>query len=236
MSNFFISLSIPILYCLIAIILVFLFRMILIYYFYQKSSYKEATGENFFKLITNKGLYGEFLIFRKLEKYPEPKRILANIYLEKGKGTTEIDLIMISTNGIYVIESKNYGGKIYGSDKNKRWTQYLNGKKFNFFNPVWQNSAHISALEDYIGMKDSAIVHSYLVFSDRSDLKRIEITTSKVTVLQTRNLLRVLAKEKSMDVLTIDEMEQYYEKLKKCTLVDDRKKQEHIEYVRQRVK
>jgi hypothetical protein len=65
--------------------------------------------------IFNSGNYGEFLTFCCLEKLKGDHKLLTNVYLPKKDGsTTEIDLIMIDETGIYVFESKNYSGWIFG--------------------------------------------------------------------------------------------------------------------------
>ena len=57
--------------------------------------------------------------------------------------TTEIDVLMLHTSGIYVFESKNYSGWIFGDEKSKTWTQTLpNGRgrraqKERFLNPIY---------------------------------------------------------------------------------------------------
>ena len=51
---------------------------------------------------------------------------------------------MIHEKGIFVIESKNYSGWIFGNERDKKWTQVLaNGDKNYFFNPILQNKIHI---------------------------------------------------------------------------------------------
>lgn len=208
-----------------------------LYIKYRNSNYQFESGVSLIQLFIDKGLYGEFLIFMELEKYPGPKKILSNIYLNKAEGTTEVDLIMINKYGIYVIESKNYSGTIYGSDKNKRWAQYLQGKKFNFFNPVWQNSAHITALLELFNIPDLAIMNSFIVFSNRSTLKKIEITKSEVKILQRKDLLRTLKKEEETKsvVLSATEINQIYLQLRRYSLADKQRKQDHINYVRQKI-
>jgi hypothetical protein len=59
---------------------------------------------------------------------------------KKDGSTTEIDLIMIDETGIYVFESKNYSGWIFGDEKRKNWVQTLENRQKNYFyNPIWQN-------------------------------------------------------------------------------------------------
>lgn len=131
---------------------------------YNKSQYKYISGNKFLKTILNKGNYGEFLTFCMLEKLGESK-ILTNIYLPLNDGTTEVDLLVVNCHGVFVFESKNYSGWIFGDEKNKMWTQTLkNGQKNKFFNPIWQNRAHISAIDAYLN-KQYTICSILLSFS-----------------------------------------------------------------------
>ena len=89
---------------------------------FKNSSDKDVTGKKFFETIDNKCDNGEFLIFYALENMDRPIKILANLYIPKGDGTTiEIDLLLVDTTSIYVIESKNSSGWIFGDEKSKNW-------------------------------------------------------------------------------------------------------------------
>lgn len=96
-------------------------------YFYKKTSYYDATHKSFWKMRFNLGNYGEYLTCKKLRKQEEQGgRFLFNCYLPAKKDeTSEIDVLMITDSGIYVFESKNYSGWIFGSEKSRSWTQTL---------------------------------------------------------------------------------------------------------------
>jgi len=127
-----------------------LFGLSVLYIRYKCSDYGAASGNSFASIMFNKGCKGEFLIFRILEKLPGYKKILANLYIPKTDGsTTEIDLVLVNSTGIYVIESKNLNGVIGGHEKEIMWTQsFGGGKKYKFYNPLLQNQGHISAVID----------------------------------------------------------------------------------------
>ena len=75
--------------------------------------------------------------------------------------------------GIYVFESKNYSGWIFGSEDQQQWTMSLNAHtKERFYNPVKQNRAHVRALAAYLGLPESAFM-SFIVFSERCELKKV---------------------------------------------------------------
>lgn len=200
------------------------------YKLYQHSSYKDETGVKFHKLIFDKGLYGEFLIFIELEKLTDYKKKLSNLYLDKGKGTTEVDLVMINQYGIYVIESKNFTGKVYGDDRNKNWTQYIKGKKYNFYNPVNQNNIHVNALLRTLNIPKNNFTYSYIVFGDKSDLKKVSISKPNVKLLQTKDISdNILINQKNIDKqLSIEEIDEIYLKLRKYAFADEKVKEQHI--------
>jgi hypothetical protein len=148
---------------------------------YNKSGYKDASGHSYYETMTDPGRKGEYLIYRYLEGLDGQHKLLTNVYLPKVDGTTtEIDLIMVSETGIYVFESKNYSGWIFGDEDSRYWTQSLKGgKKYRFYNPIWQNKKHISHLKNYLGL-GSEIFRSYIIFSERCELKKMFVRSSEV--------------------------------------------------------
>lgn len=102
-----------------------------------------------------KGWIGEKKVEKEINKIRNTK-ILNNITLKIDGKTTQIDHIIISNYKIYVIETKNYSGRIQGGLKFKQWIQYIYGAKFKFMNPHNQNYKHIQFLKNYI--KDQKII------------------------------------------------------------------------------
>lgn len=203
---------------------------------YRGSTYKIASGNSFFKTVLDKGNYGEFLTFSYLEKLGGPHKLMTNLYLPKEDGsTTEIDLIMISETGIYVFESKNYSGWIFGNEKNKNWTQTLQNKKRNqFFNPIWQNKGHISALKSAVEIDKDDFYKSYIIFSERCTLKKINVTSPNVNVIKRNNLVRMIKKDMddSIRVMEVEEVDNLYFKLQKYTCVDETVKKAHVDNIK----
>lgn len=80
-------------------------------------------------------------------KIPE-NQIFRNLYIPKPNGeTSEIDILVLSKKGIFVIECKNYNGNIYGDGRRRKWIQYLGRTKSYFLNPFLQNDGHIQSLK-----------------------------------------------------------------------------------------
>ena len=100
------------------------------------------------------GTVGEWRIRFALGKNIENERYIINNLILKGENgrTSQIDHVLINSNGVYVIETKNYSGRIYGSDEQLEWTQTLKfGKvKNKLYNPVKQNATHVYRIKQLI--------------------------------------------------------------------------------------
>jgi hypothetical protein len=203
-----------------------------IYIQYKNSTYKEASGNSYFKTAFNIGNYGEFLTFRVLEKLPGNKKLLTNIYLPKADNTTtEIDLAMINEAGLFVFESKNYSGWIYGDEKSKMWTQTLkNRQKHKFYNPIWQNNGHITAMKNALKDIEGNLFYSYIIFSERCELKNVKVTSTDIKLIKRSNLLPTLKKDMNTigNRLTKENIEALYNLLNVYTHAGEFKKQQHI--------
>jgi len=86
-----------------------------------------------------------------------------DVILKTDGGTTQIDHVVVSMYGIFVIETKNYSGWIFGGEKQPQWTQVLFGKKSTFQNPLRQNYRHTMELSRAIGVPHDKI-HSIVFF------------------------------------------------------------------------
>lgn len=179
-----------------------------------------------------KGIAGESII-QLLLNSPQLgyRKILKNIYVPYGNQTTEIDVVMIHETGIYVIESKNYSGWIFGNENQKQWTQMLNSyTKKRFYNPVWQNRTHIRALSNYTNI-DKSKIKSYIVFSDRCELKAVPPNTSECIITKIDLFLYAIYNDinNRKKIFTVEEVNQIEKKLKPITNVSQEVKNKHIQ-------
>lgn len=90
--------------------------------------------------------------------------LLNDITLETSRGASRIDHIVVSPYGLFVIENRHYSGWISGSEDEARWTRTFYRWKTRFQNPLRQNQAHITALQELLGL-DRSKFHSLVVFS-----------------------------------------------------------------------
>ncbi len=134
----------------------------------DQSGYENDPGSNW---TDRKGQEGENEVQRILFRLPREKYIVLNdVLLPTGKGMTQIDHVIVSLYGVFVIESKNYKGKIYGTHDSEKWSQYINGEQYNFRNPIKQNLGHVMAIERVAHISGRAII-PLVVFTGSATLK-----------------------------------------------------------------
>ena len=209
---------------------------------YKSSTYYNITGNSVSSLYSDKGRLAEYYIYKELKDFEYKTKFLFNVYIPKNdEETTEIDVIMISTKGIFVFESKNYSGWIWGNESSKMWTQTLpNGRygvqKFKFYNPIIQNRNHINWLKKLID-KESPF-YSFVIFSDRCELKQVPIGTKEDMVLKRKNvkmIIDAIYKEKP-DVMDLDRILDIYHMLYPYTQVGEKTKMLHIANIENKYK
>lgn len=119
-----------------------------------------------------KGITGEFLVntAARLFLAKDEYRLIKDVTLQTDGGTTQIDHIIVSRYGVFVIETKNMKGWIFGSANQKTWTQKIYKHTHKFQNPLHQNYKHVKTLQTLLNIPASAI-HSLVVFVGDSTFK-----------------------------------------------------------------
>lgn len=221
---------------LIITILYFLARYLVNRHRYYSGSYYQVTRAPYSSLSGDKGRIGEYLIYKHLSKLEASGgKFLFNVYIPKGAdGTTEIDVLLITQKGLFVFESKNYSGWIFGSETQRNWTQTLpqgrrRSRKERFYNPIMQNQTHIASLLSLIG-KDLP-VWSIITFSERCTLKDISVQSSNVRVINRYDVLHTVSSilmQAQADTLTESEADALYRQLYPYTQCTEEVKAQHI--------
>ncbi len=157
----------------------------------------------FLKSPMVKGFLGELVIsiclmFLDTGKY----KVLNDIMIPSGDlpdpsdpstadRTSQIDHIIVSIYGIFVIETKNFKGAIYGSENDFKWTQVISRKqKYRFYNPILQNKGHVKSLQNLLGNHFPSIKYiPIVVFTSRADFKKLNVTSH---VVYSINLLKTI--------------------------------------------
>ena len=196
---------------------------------------------SYLQMKFNKGRYGEYLTYKSLDQLAGYKKYLFNCYIPRADGsTTELDVILLHESGIYVFESKNYSGWIFGTETQKQWTQVLpigkgESQKSHFMNPIIQNKVHIKWLQNYIGQEYSFPIYSFIVFSERCTLKDITLTSYTHYVVNRYNLIYEVKRNISLveNRFSNEKIDKLFDKLYPLTQVSEAQKLTHIMHIYQ---
>lgn len=197
------------------ILLIVVVGVLCLFCLYVRTLSKGAAGEFVVKLV---------LIFLNKHNYKK----LYNITLQDNDKTIQIDHIVISKYGIFVIETKNYSGTIYGNEMASHFYKYNHKKKYEFYNPIKQNYGHIFALQNVLG--DYKYV-SAVVFSGYATKLKIE---SKSFVGYIGDLQRYIKSFKE-EIYTEEQITEIANKLKVLSLHGLFLKSKHIKGIKQRM-
>jgi restriction system protein len=119
-----------------------------------------------------KGVAGEFYVNISAKTLLDKKEyhLIRNVTLPTENGSTQIDHIIVSVFGVFVVETKNMKGWIFGSTKENMWTQKIYKHSNRFHSPLQQNYKHVKTLQELLVLKDEQI-HSLVVFVGDSIFK-----------------------------------------------------------------
>ena len=119
-----------------------------------------------------KGVIGEVFVnvAAKIQLDKNLYHLIPDVTLPTNDGTTQIDHIIVSKFGVFVIETKNMTGWIFGSQHQKKWTQKIYKSSIKFQNPLHQNYKHTKTLQSLLGLNDQQI-HSVIAFVGGSTFK-----------------------------------------------------------------
>lgn len=151
-------------------------------------------------------------------------KIINNTEIEINNKKTEIDIILILSTGIYIIESKNFSGFIEGKINDNKWIQkfYNNKTKsfsiYTFMNPINQNNYHIDMISKDMNINKD-IFRSYIIFSDNIKIpKNLKMNDSKkkIKVINNKDLIKELINDMKNNDISIshEEIDKYYIELK----------------------
>jgi len=226
--------AVILIFCVIVAVLVYKNKQ------YKEEAYFQITRNPYASVKYDKGQYAEYLIYKSLRHFEDNGgKFLFNVLIPKGNGeTTEIDVLLICPKGLFVFESKNYSGWIFGNEAHQNWTQTLpkgrgRSHKERFYNPVMQNASHIRHLKNLVG--ENVSMRSIIVFSDRCTLKDITIKSGDVSVINHYKIAPTIAQlcnQIQTDIYTEAEIKDIYGKLYPYTQLGHELKERHVKSVR----
>ena len=150
----------------------------------------------------------------------------------KDGKTSQIDHVVVSAYGIFVIETKNYSGWIFGNEKAENWTQVIYQEKHKFRNPVKQNWSHIYALKDLLAEYKNIPYFPIVVFVGSAELKEIE---SSVPVVYGSQLLGVMHSKSTARCLSDADVQKISDTLLAKNIGSEETRAEHVQNIRQDV-
>lgn len=180
-------------------------------------------------IAEKKGIEGEEKVKKLLSSLPKEYIVLNDILLKYKDITTQIDHIVVCKKGVFVIETKNYSGKIYGDDYRKYWTQKVNRRKNTFYSPVWQNKTHVNAVKSLLKNFSYVPVYSVITFCGQCNIKKVK---SNYGVVYMKKLKKYIKRYKSETNLKKDEISNIYHILIHNNIHSRRVRYKHVKKIK----
>lgn len=178
-----------------------------------------------------RGFMGEFWVKEELRKLNKNEyTILNNIMISVENATHQIDHIILSKYGIFVIEMKNYYGLIKGEDNQDKWIQYLGKNKYYFKNPIHQNYGHIKSLEKLLNVGNKELI-GIVCFSNQAKLK----IKTKNLVVDLDNLLNIISNYKT-EIIDNESLAKYKTIIQNNNIEDNKVRKNHVKKIKTKIK
>ena len=174
------------------LIIIPIILIIILAVYLKRPETRGRRGENRVKWVIGETIENEQYVINDL------------ILMNDGK-TTQIDHIVINPRGVFVMETKNYSGEIYGNENQREWTQVLayGNVKNKLYNPLKQNATHVYNVKKVVGKLP---VHSLVVFV-QNNTHHIE-ADNVIPLSALRNYLQC-----GVNILSVKQMKTAYEAL-----------------------
>lgn len=157
-------------------------------------------------------------------------KVINNIVLEAAGKTTQIDHIVISDFGVFVIETKNYKGWILGGENSEYWTQVIYKRKEKLYNPIRQNLGHIRALKSCLREYPNLEYISIIVFPSKADIK----VNTNIDVVYSHRLIKTIKKYTDVNLMETDK-EAIFQRINASNLIRTYDKRDHVKSIKQRI-
>ncbi|MEQ1855911.1 MAG: nuclease-related domain-containing protein [Longimicrobiales bacterium] len=161
---------------------------------------------------------------------PPDYHLMNHVTLRMEDGTTQVDHILVSRFGVYVIETKDYNGWIFGKATEQTWTHVHFRRKFKFQNPILQNYRHVCAVRALLDFIPTEAIKSVVVFSTLAEFKT-DIPQGVTSI----DHLAAHLREQTQEVLSLDELQLCVGRLETARLAISRQTDvEHVESLARR--
>lgn len=172
------------------------------------------------------GWFGEFWTKSELKKLPKNEyNVINDVLIEINGKTIQIDHIVVSKFGIFVVETKQYNGFIVGNKYDENWVRYVGKKKINYENPIRQNYGHCKAIEELLKIDGSKIFNIVCIPSRHVVLR---IKHDGELVRNTTIIEKILSYKKEV----IDNSSYLLEIIESENIKDEQKRKEHVKNIK----
>ena len=179
----------------------------------------------FYKKIMGKA--GEYWVKKDLKKLDKEYLIINDAMLIVNNKSTQIDHLVISKYGIFVIETKHYHGKLTGNDYDKNWRFKAGRNIYYINNPVHQNYGHVQSLKELLNLEENKFIPLVCITSDA----KVNLKSNKVITIN--DLLKTIHNFKEEVLLNYKEI---YNKILSLNITDKSKRKQHIKDTKKIVK
>lgn len=178
-----------------------------------------------------KGYLGELRIRLWLKFLDKKKyRIINDVMIPAGEGkTSQIDHIIVSIYGIFVIETKNYRGWIFGNENGKNWTQVIYKSKNQFYNPILQNRGHVRALKELLANFPDLVYIPIVAFTLKANFKKLNVTSH---VVQGWGLNRTI-KKYSQKIISYEDLKTISKSILSANDTDRLARKQHVSRIKE---
>ena len=180
-----------------------------------------------------KGSVGEFKVNTRLNFLGNEYISLNDILIKSSNGnTSQIDELVLSEYGIFIIETKNYKGWIFGNEKSENWTQVIFKEKHTFRNPIKQNWSHVYALKNVLSEFPNIHYFPIVVFTGDATLKGIESTVPVIYSNRLNSTIKNLSSEKCLSQTEVEKIKSILESVE---ITEKMARKEHVKNIKQNI-
>lgn len=130
---------------------------------FANARYKRNKVKNIANML-RQGIDCENHVANSLETLPSNYYVLNNVGIKDNMGRSEIDSLVVSKNGIWIVEVKSHIGSIYGEEEDNVWDyERANGQDDEIENPLKQSYRQMKILKNIFDDKGIDVFVKYCV-------------------------------------------------------------------------
>ncbi len=175
-----------------------------------------------------RGPIGEWVVNDELRKLPKEYILLKDVLIPRADDparTTQVDHVVLSPHGVFVLETKNIGGKLVAGDSYAEWVVRKGRRSYKMRNPARQNYLHIQSLRHILGVDDAYPIQSIVVFSNRANLKAVKSRTAVVHFAEVRPQILKMSSNGSVPAEIV---QRYRMLLEQATIHGRKAREKHV--------